>query len=89
MIEMIAARNVEERNVLAISTDTKSNTTYCVYQRIAVVIVDFSADAADVHVDYVSGRIEIQIPDVLQQHGARYDPFRVAYEIFEDAEFSR
>jgi hypothetical protein len=54
-----------------------------------MVIVDFSANAADVHVDNISGRIEIQIPDVLQQHGARYNLFRVAYKIFEDPEFSR
>ena len=88
-IQMSAARKVEDLIVLTMSTDTKSNAANCVYQRIAVIIVDFSANAAYVYIDYVCCWIKIQIPNVLQQHGARYDLTCVPYQIFEDLEFSR
>jgi len=71
------------------STDTKSNAANCVYQRIAVMIVDFPTNATYVYIDYVGCRIKIQIPDVLQQHGARYDLTCVPYQIFENLEFPR
>jgi hypothetical protein len=61
-------------NVLTMSTDTKSNAANCVYQRIAVMIVDFPTDATYVYIDNVGRWIKIQMPDVLQQwRGVRHD----------------
>src|SRR6516165_9321760 len=88
-MHMSAARKVQECNVLAISTETKSNAANRVYQRVAVVIVDLPANASDIDVDDIGRWIEIQVPDLLQQHGPRYDLTRVAHQIFKHLEFPR
>src|SRR5579872_1244591 len=84
-----AARKVDERSVLAMSTDAKSDAADGVYQRIAVMIVDLAAHAADIDVDDVGGRVEIQVPDVLQQHRAWHHLALVAHQIFQHLEFAR
>jgi hypothetical protein len=42
-----------------------------------------------VHVDHVGLRIEMIIPNVLQQHGAGHDLAGMPHQIFEQAEFAR
>ena len=46
--------------------------------------IDFCAQPADVAFDEVRARVEMERPDILQQHGARYDLARVTHEIFEE-----
>src|SRR3984957_19079660 len=41
------------------------------------------------HVDHVGLRVEMIIPDVLQQHGAGHDLAGMPHQIFEQAEFAR
>src|SRR5947199_6379152 len=88
-IAIRARRKVEERSVLARSTETISDAANGVDQRIGLGIVDLAADAPDIDVDDVGGGIEMQIPDVLEQHRAGDDAALVADEIFEQLEFAR
>src|ERR1700746_4054045 len=84
-----ASRRVKERSVLARSTDAKSHAADGMDGRIGLLVVDFLAHAADVNVDDVGGGIEVQIPDVLQQHRPRHDLALIAHQIFENLKFPR
>src|SRR4051812_46357232 len=84
-----ASRKVEERSVLTRSTETISDAANGMDQRIGLGIVDLAADAADIDVDDVGGGIEMQVPDVLEQHRAGDDAPLVADKIFEQLEFAR
>src|SRR3954447_229565 len=88
-IAISARRKVEERSVLARSTETISDAADGVDQRIGLGIIDLAADATDIDVDDVGGGIEVQIPDMLEQHRTRDDAALVADEIFEQLEFPR
>ena len=52
-------------------------------------LVDLGAQARDVDVDDVGLRVEMIIPDVLEQHGARHHLAGVLHQIFEQAELAR
>lgn len=52
-------------------------------------LVDLAAQAAHVDLDDVRLRVEIQIPDILEQHVARDDAAGIAQQVFEQAEFQR
>src|ERR1700758_4946346 len=82
-----ASRRVEERSVLARSTDAKSHAADGMNERIGLLVVDLLAHAADVNVDDVGGGIEMKVPHVLQQHRPRHDLALVAHEIFENLKF--
>src|SRR6478672_1879500 len=84
-----ASRKVEDRSVLARSTDRESHAADCMDQRVRLSCIDLAAHAADINVDDVGHRIEMQIPHMLQQHRARHDPALVAHEIFEHLELPR
>src|SRR3569623_1936213 len=88
-IAISASRKVEERSVLARSTEAISDAADGVDQRIGLGIVDLAADAPDIDVDDVGGGIEVQVPDMLEQHRAGDDAALVAHEIFEQLEFPR
>src|SRR6478609_4419523 len=88
-IAISARRKVEERSVLARSTDAISDAADRMDQRIGLGIVDLAADPPDIDVDDVGGGIEMQIPDVLEQHRTRDDAALVADQIFEQLEFPR
>src|SRR5947209_8144992 len=88
-IAISARRKVEERSVLARSTDAISDTADGVDQRIGLGVVDLAADAPDINVDDVGGGIEMQIPDMLEQHRAGDDAALVADEIFEQLKLAR
>jgi hypothetical protein len=62
---------VDDLNVLSRSTETKPNATNGVDQRVGLVAVDLSANTADIDIDDISHWIEIQIPNLLKEHGAR------------------
>ena len=84
-----ASLNVDDRKVLARSTDTIPDATDGMDERIGLLTVDLAADASDIDVDDVGRGIEVKIPDVLQQHGARYDVALVANQIFEELKLAR
>src|ERR1700730_2422826 len=88
-MQISATLNVDDRNVLATSTDAKSHAANSVYQWIGVLVVNLAANAADIHIDDVGRRVKIEIPHVLQQHCPRHDLALVADQIFQDLEFSR
>ena len=41
------------------------------------------------HVDDVGLRIEMMVPDLLEQHGARHDMSGVPHEVFEQPKLAR
>jgi hypothetical protein len=53
------------------------------------VKVYLAAQAADLHVDDVGLRIEVAVPDGLEQHGARDHLPLVAHQVGEQAQFAR
>src|SRR5262249_25816097 len=84
-----ASRSVEERSVLARSTDAKPYAAHGMDQRIGLMIVDLAPHPPDVNVDNVGVRIEMQVPHVLQQHRARDRSPLVADQILEYLELAR
>src|SRR5262249_43703179 len=84
-----ASRRVDERSVLARSTDAKSHAADGMDERIGLAVVDLLAHAADVYVDNIRRRIEMQVPYVLQQHRARHNLALVAHQIFENLKLAR
>src|SRR4029079_12170510 len=81
--------NVEDRRALPRSTDAKPDAANGVDQRIGLLVVDFAAHAPDIDVDDVGRGIEMQVPDVLQQHRPRHHVALVADQIFEHLELAR
>ena len=51
--------------------------------------IELAPQIADVDVDHVGLQDGPEVPDIFQQHGARYDLPRVAHEILEQLEFAR
>src|SRR5208337_1169065 len=51
--------------------------------------IEPAAQVADLHVDDVGLRHELEVPDVLEQHGPRHDLARPAHEILEQLELAR
>src|SRR5262249_18196373 len=88
-IAISARRNVDDLSVLARSTKAISDAADGVDQRIGLAVVDLAPDATDIDVDDVGGGIEMQVPDMLQQHRAGDDAAFVADQIFEQLEFAR
>src|SRR5450432_2594843 len=88
-MEISASLSVDDRSVSARSTDTEPDAADGMDERIVLAVVDLAAHAADIDVDDVGGRIEMEIPHVLQQHGAGDDLALVANQIFEHLEFPR
>src|ERR1043166_4682730 len=84
-----ASRRVVERSVLARSTGAKSHAADRVDERIGLVIVDLAPHAPDVHVDDIGRRIEMQVPDVLEQHRPRHHLALIAHQVLKDLKFPR
>src|ERR1700674_1458586 len=84
-----ASLSVDDRKVLARSTEAKPDAAYGVDERIGVVIVDLAADAADIDVDDVGGGVKMDIPYMLQQHRSGHNLALVANQVFEHLQFSR
>src|SRR5690242_13761040 len=59
------------------------------HQLRAEALVDLGAQAADMRFDYAGLRVEMEIPDILEQHGAGDDAALAAHQIFEQAELLR
>src|SRR5689334_21828902 len=88
-MQISANLSVDDRSALARSTDAKSDSTDRVDERVGLLTVDLAANASDIDVDDVGGRIKMQIPYMLQQHRPRNDLACVANQILEDLEFPR
>src|ERR1700726_3516745 len=86
-IAISAILNVDDVKVLARSTETVPDTANRVDQRIGLLAVDLATDAPDIDVDDIRRGIEMEIPDVLQQHGPGYDAAFVANQILQELEF--
>src|SRR6516165_4571179 len=87
---MNASLRVEEdRTVLLRSTETKSDAANGMNQRIVLTAVDLPPDTADIDIDDVGRRIEMQIPYVLQEHGARDHLTGIAGQVRQQTELSR
>src|ERR1700751_6429580 len=84
-----ASRKVVERKVLARSTDTEPDAAYGVDQGIGLFVVDLAANAPDIDVDDVGVGIEMQMPNLFQQHGPRHNVAFVTNQIFQHLEFPR
>src|SRR5256885_5755391 len=52
-------------------------------------VIQPGSQAADVTLDHAGTRIEVDIPDVLQEHLAGDDPICMPHQVFEQAEFLR
>jgi hypothetical protein len=55
----------------------------------APALVDFLAQATDVDIDDVGLRIEMIVPDMLQQHRAGNHMADVTHQVFEQSELAR
>src|SRR4030081_1451317 len=86
-IAISASMKVDDVKVLARSTERVPDTANRMDQRIGLLAVDFAAHAPDIDVDNICRGIEMEIPDVLQQHGPGYDAAFVADQILKKLEF--
>src|SRR6266702_7965346 len=84
-----ASLKVEDLSVLTRSTEAISDAADGVDQRIGLAVVDLAADAPAIDIDDVGGGIEVQIPDMLEQHRTGDDAALVADEIFEQLKLPR
>src|SRR5215471_1682298 len=88
-MKMSASLKVDERNVLTRSTDAIPDAADGVDEGIALLAVDLAAHPPDIDVDDVGAGVEMEIPYVLQQHGARHHLAFVANEKFQHLELAR
>src|SRR5438876_12035710 len=58
-------------------------------QRIGLLAVDLAADTSQIDVDDVGCGIEMEVPDVLQQHGAGNNLALIANQVLKNLEFTR
>src|SRR6266852_8901940 len=86
-IAISASLKVDDVKVLVRSTESVPDTANRVDQRIGLLAVDFATHAPDIDVDDICRGIEMEIPDVLQQHGPGYHAAFVANQILQKLEF--
>src|SRR5579863_6825315 len=86
---MSASLSVEDRSVLARSTETEPDAAHGMDQWIGLVPIDLAADTPHIHVNDVGRGIEMQIPDVLQQHGPGDHMVLIAHQVLQQLEFPR
>src|SRR5581483_9064369 len=85
----ILAGNILASRILAGSPEAIADAADGMDQRIGLLVVDLAAHPPDIDVDDVGRRIEVQIPDVLQQHRARHHTALVAHQIFQQLKLLR
>src|SRR4051812_23643853 len=84
-----ANRNVDDRNVSRRSTDAKPHAANGVDQRVGLLTVNLATHATDIDIDDVCAWVEVQVPNMLEQHRAGNNLALIADEIFEQLEFAR
>src|SRR5215475_13477918 len=80
---------VDDRKVSIRRTDAVPNATDCVDKGIKLSVVHFAADAPNIDINDVGCGIEVEIPNVLQQHSPRNYPSLIANQILKQLEFAR
>src|SRR4029077_7504209 len=86
---MNASLSVEDRRVLLRSTEAKSDAADGVDQRIVLTAVDLPANSTDIDINDVGCWIKMQVPYVLQQHGARDCLTGIACQICQQPNLAR
>src|SRR5271156_6067760 len=82
-------RKLEVRRILGRTTDTVPCPSNRMDQLGFEAFVELGAQPADVGFDDIRARVEMNVPDVLEQHRARDHLASVTHEILEQAEFPR
>src|SRR5258708_16397194 len=88
-IAISASLKVDDLRVLVRSTETVPDTANRMDQRIGLLTVDLAAHTPHIDVDDIRRRIEMQIPDVLQQHRPGHDAAFVPDQILQQLKFPR
>src|SRR6185437_6383810 len=86
-IAISSSLKVDDVRVLVRSTETVPDAANRMNQRISLLAVDLATHTPDIDVDNIGGRIEMQIPDVLQQHCPGHHVALVAHQILQKLEF--
>src|SRR3981081_1779830 len=82
-IAISASLNVDDVRVLVRSTETVPHAANRMDQRIVLLAVEFATHPPDIDVDDIGRGIEMQVPDVLQQHRPGHDAAFVAHQILQ------
>src|SRR6202140_1624276 len=82
-----ATLKVDDVRVLVRSTETVPHAANRMDQRIGLLAVDFATHPSDIDVDDIGRGIEMQVPDVLQQHRPGNDAAFVAHQILQQLKF--
>src|SRR5690606_1499542 len=85
---MSASRKVVVLRRLVRRTQRISGAPHRVEERLIEILVDLAAQAAHVHVDRVRLRVEMVLPDVLQEHRSCDDVAGVAHQELQQPELS-
>src|SRR6202049_94446 len=80
-------RKLEVRRILGGPTDTIPCPSNRMDQLRLEAFIDLAAQAADMGFHNVRARVEMNVPDVLEQHRARDHLTSVAHQVFEQAVF--
>src|ERR1700722_18769217 len=70
-------------------TEYEPNATYGVNQRRLAGEIDLAAEPSDMDVDEVGARVEVIMPDLLEEHGSGDNLAMVPDQMFEQAELPR
>src|ERR1700719_2681744 len=88
-MQISASLSVDDRKVLARSTEAEPHAAHGMDKGIGLLIVDLASDASDIDVDDIGGRVKMEIPYVLQQHRPRDNPTLIAHQVLENLKFAR
>src|SRR5690242_14230655 len=80
-----ASRKLAVVSVLLRRPDGISRPAYRLDQPRLAVLIDLGAEAADLRLDDLGTRLEVELPDVLEDHRAGDDAAGVAHEVLEEA----
>ena len=84
-----ARRNARARNTSFVSIELEADRANVDDELPLHGGIKFATEVADLHVDDIRLRHELEIPDAFEKHGARQDLVGAAHEIFEQFEFLR
>src|SRR5208283_1934035 len=80
---------VARRSLPSAVTNHVSRAADGAQERRVKIAIDLGPQARYMHIDHIGLRIEVVIPNMLEQHGARDDLAGVLHQIFEQPEFAR
>src|SRR3954453_18581216 len=86
--ESDAERGWHEDACTALRREHVARSSHRVEKWLFVAFLELSTKPADMHVDHVSSRVEVIIPDLLEEHRAGHDAALVASKIFEQQIFA-